>query len=210
MIPVDSLLTFLFASVLLALAPGPDNIFVLTQSALYGRKAGILVTLGLCTGLIVHTSAVAFGVAAIFAASAAAFTALKIIGALYLLYLAWLAFSAPASQLGNRKADRLSSAQLYRRGIIMNVTNPKVSIFFLAFLPQFAAPENGPVARQIFILGALFMLVTLVVFGGVALLAGTLGALLNQSPKAQVTLNRLAGSVFAALAIKLATSSGAS
>ncbi|UZJ41535.1 LysE family translocator [Prosthecochloris sp. SCSIO W1101] len=205
MIPVESLFTFLFASVLLALAPGPDNIFVLTQAALYGRNEGVLVTLGLCTGLVVHTVAVAFGVAAIFQASAIAFTGLKVIGAVYLLYLAWQAFTASASFLGNGKSNKLLGLQLYRRGIIMNVTNPKVSIFFLAFLPQFAIPENGPVTQQMFILGALFILVTLVVFGGIALLAGTLGTYLKRSPRIQIYLNRIAGIVFIGLAMKIFT-----
>lgn len=203
-IPVESLVTFLFASLLLALAPGPDNIFVLTQSALYGRKEGILITMGLCTGLIGHTSAVALGVAAILQASAMAFTALKAVGALYLLYLAWQAFSASVSHLDGGRPGKLSGIQLYRRGIIMNLTNPKVSLFFLAFLPQFTAPENGPVAQQIFLLGTFFILVTLVVFGGIALLAGTLGDWLRQSAKAQIYLNRVAGSVFVVLALKLA------
>jgi len=205
-IPIESLFTFVAVSVILALAPGPDNIFVLTQSALHGRREGVLVTIGLCTGLMVHTTAVALGVAAVFQTSAAAFTALKIVGALYLLYLSWSAFSASASGLESSKSNKLSGARLYRRGIIMNVTNPKVSIFFLAFLPQFAAPENGPVAQQIFIFGAIFILITMVVFSSIALLAGMLGAWLQQSPKAQIYLNRLAGSVFAGLAIKLAMS----
>ena len=205
MIPLESLLTFLFASVLLGLAPGPDNIFVLTQSALYGRKEGLMVTLGLSSGLIFHTTAVAFGVAAIFKASVLAFTILKIVGAAYLLYLAWQAFTASASKMEGDKNNKLSASKLYLRGIIMNVTNPKVSIFFLAFLPQFAVPANGPVAQQIMFLGFLFILVTLVVFGGIALLAGTLGNWFNRSPKAQVYLNRIAGTVFVGLAIKLAT-----
>ncbi|PWW81077.1 threonine transporter RhtB [Prosthecochloris marina] len=205
MIPVESFFTFLFASVLLALAPGPDNIFVLTQAALYGRTEGVLVTLGLCTGLVVHTVAVAFGVAAIFQASAIAFTGLKVIGAVYLLYLAWQAFTASASFLENGKSNKLLGLQLYRRGIIMNVTNPKVSIFFLAFLPQFAIPENGPVTQQMFILGALFILVTLVVFGGIALLSGTLGTYLKRSPRIQIYLNRIAGIVFIGLAMKIFT-----
>ena len=87
----------------------------------------------------------------------------------------------------------------------MNVTNPKVSIFFLAFLPQFVIPENGVVVQQIFVLGTLFILVTLVVFGGIAVLAGTVGGWLSGSPKAQIVLNRVAGTVFAGLALKLVT-----
>ena len=96
MIPFEALATFFAASILLALAPGPDNIFVLTQSALQGKLAGFMVTVGLCTGLIVHTSAVAFGVAALFQASAVAFTVLKLIGAGYLTYLAWRVFRSSA------------------------------------------------------------------------------------------------------------------
>lgn len=205
--PVDSLLTFFVASVLLALAPGPDNIFVMTQSALYGRKAGMLVTLGLCTGLLVHSTAVALGVAAVFQASALAFTALKVAGAAYLLYLAWQAFRASAEHIGDGKGANLSDWKLFRRGIIMNVTNPKVSIFFLAFLPQFVVPEQGGVIGQTFTLGALFIVAALLVFGAVVVMAGSLGEWLNRSPKAQLIMNRLAGVIFVGMAIKLVTAS---
>ena len=99
MLPADIVITFFTASVLLALAPGPDNIFVLTQSTLYGKMSGLVVMLGLCTGLIVHTTAVALGVAIIFQTSAVAFSALKFIGAGYLLYLAWQAFKASANKI---------------------------------------------------------------------------------------------------------------
>jgi threonine/homoserine/homoserine lactone efflux protein len=177
------------------------------HSALYGAKSGVLVTLGLCTGLIVHTTAVALGIAAIVQASIVAFTVLKIAGALYLLYLAWQAFTASAVRLQNHSSTLRSSSALYRRGIIMNITNPKVSIFFLAFLPQFASPESGALAPQIFLLGAIFIGIALVIFSAIAVLAGNLGGWLNSSPKAQVFLNRLAGAVFAGLALKLATSS---
>ena len=205
MLDVDTLVAFFVASLLLALAPGPDNIFVLTQSALRGKTAGILVVLGLCTGILVHTTAVAFGVAVIFQASAVAFTALKLCGAGYLLYLAWGAFRAPEQALAGGEAAGLTPGRLYRRGILMNVTNPKVSIFFLAFLPQFADPGRGPVSLQMILLGGLFILATILVFGGIALLAGTLGGVLNRSPQVQKYMNRLAGTVFAALALKLAT-----
>ena len=203
MIPIESLVTFVFASALLSIAPGPDNIFVLTQSALYGRRSGLLITLGLCTGLIIHTSLVAFGVAVIFQTSAIAFTVLKIIGALYLLYLAWLAFTAGTSDLESATSTQHSGITLYQRGILMNLTNPKVSIFFLAFLPQFASLENGELAPQIFILGILFIGVALIIFGTIAMLAGTLGGWLRKSSKTQVYLNRLAGTVFVALALNL-------
>jgi len=189
---------------MLSVAPGPDNIFVLTQSALHGRKSGILVTLGLCTGLLAHTTAVAFGVAAIFQTSIIAFTVLKLVGAVYLMYLAWQAFRASASNLEAAGPNLRSSSALYRRGIFMNITNPKVSIFFLAFLPQFASPQSGPLAPQIFILGGVFIIVALIIFSAIALLAGALGGWLRSSSRAQVYLNRIAGTVFAGLALKLA------
>jgi threonine/homoserine/homoserine lactone efflux protein len=204
MLPIDSLATFVIASALLSVAPGPDNIFVLTQSALYGKKSGIFVTFGLCTGLMVHTTAVAFGVAAIFQTSVLAFTVLKILGAVYLAYLAWQAFRASRSELEAPSSSLRSPGALYRRGIIMNITNPKVTVFFLAFLPQFASPGAGPIAPQIFLLGGVFICVALVIFSIIAVAAGALGAWLHGSPKARVYLNRIAGTVFAALALKLA------
>jgi threonine/homoserine/homoserine lactone efflux protein len=161
MIPPETMSIFLIASVALALAPGPDNIFVLTQSALFGRPAGLLVTLGLCTGLLMHTAAVTLGVAAIVQASAFAFNALKAVGAGYLLYLAWLAWRASATSISTPRGAERSRRSLYLRGVVMNVTNPKVAIFFLAFLPQFADPARGALTQQLLTLGALFMLATL-------------------------------------------------
>ncbi len=199
------LLTFFFASLLLGLAPGPDNIFVLTQSALRGKKAGIVVMFGLCTGLIVHSLAVALGVAVVFQTSAIAFTALKFIGAGYLVYLAWKAYRAPSKKIQHSSNGEDNTWKLYRRGIIMNITNPKVSIFFLAFLPQFADPTRGPISLQLLLLGGLFILATILIFGGIALLAGALGQWLNRSERSQKVMNRIAGTVFLGLAIKLAT-----
>jgi threonine/homoserine/homoserine lactone efflux protein len=206
MIPLETVLVFLAASTALALVPGPDNVFVLTQSALHGRKAGIIVTLGLCTGLILHTTAVSLGVAAIFQTSAMAFNVLKVIGALYLLYLAWQAFRAGRSKFNTDENAVASPRALYVRGFVMNITNPKVAIFFLAFLPQFADPSRGSLAAQMFILGGIMMLVTLVVFGSVGWTAGYLGNWLRRSTRAQVMLNRIAAMVFLGLALRLATS----
>ena len=200
---INTLILFTTASVILAFAPGPDNIFVLTQSMLYGRSAGLRVTLGLCTGLVFHTSLVAFGVAAIFQASITAFNILKYAGAVYLLFLSWKTFR---SSSGPRKmrGESLSPWQLYRRGIIMNVTNPKVSIFFMAFLPQFASPSRGSITVQMILLGLVFIVVTLAVFGLISGLAGIIGKWLSKSGRAETIMNRVSGTVFAALALKLA------
>ncbi len=205
MLPIETIIPFLSASILLGLAPGPDNIFVLTQSTINGKLAGLIVTIGLCTGLIVHTTAVALGVAIIFQTSTLAFTLLKFIGAAYLVYLAYQALRAKPEQINGTENVITNYRKLYLRGIIMNITNPKVSIFFLAFLPQFADPVRGSISLQLLLLGGLFILATILVFGTIAFLGGVIGQLLNRSSKIQTILNKIAGTVFIGLAIKLAT-----
>jgi threonine/homoserine/homoserine lactone efflux protein len=204
MIDPKILLMFFTTSILLALSPGPDNLFVMTRAAQQGRKAGLLVTLGLCTGLLFHTAAVTFGLAALFKASATAFTVLKFTGAGYLLYLAWLSFKADIISGAADAAERLNSVALYRRGIIMNITNPKVSIFFLAFLPQFIEPAKGNISAQFMLLGAVFIVATLAVFGAISILAGIFGERFRESAFVQKVLNRAAAGIFAGLALKLA------
>ena len=205
MLPVETIITFFSASILLALAPGPDNIFVLTQSAMRGKGPGLMVMLGLCTGLLGHTAAVALGVAIIIQTSTIAFSLLKFTGAVYLLYLAWQVFRAPAEKIQGTGGPPISVRKLYVRGIVMNITNPKVSIFFLAFLPQFADPARGSVTLQLLFLGGLFICATILVFGGIAILGGSLGQWLNRSDRAQKIINKVAGTVFVILALKLAT-----
>jgi threonine/homoserine/homoserine lactone efflux protein len=197
-------LAFFGVSLLLAFAPGPDNLFVLMQSALYGRKAGICVVLGLCTGLFVHTTAVAAGLAAIFAASKTAFIVLKFAGAFYLVYLAWQAFRAPTGAATSADTRARSLGRMYSRGIIMNLTNPKVVLFFLAFLPQFVRLENGNVGLQVIGFGLLFILATILAFGTITFFAAAIGAFLRKSGRTRRTLNWIAGTVFLGLAARLA------
>ena len=206
MLSYETLLAFIVASTLLSFAPGPDNIFVLMQSAIHGRKAGVIVTLGLCTGLIGHTIAVTLGVAAIFQVSVVAFTALKVIGAAYLIYLAWLSFKAAASKLPGSEQPKLSNFALYKRGILMSTTNPKLAIFFMAFLPQFADPAAGSLSMQLLMLGGVFILVGFSVMSFIAMLSGSLSTWMRDSVLGQSVINKLAGVVFLGLAIKLATS----
>ena len=211
---LQTLFAFFGVAVLLALSPGPDNVFVLLQSAQRGWRVGMCVVLGLCLGLIGHTAAVALGLAAVFAASTLAFTVLKLLGAAYLAWLAWGALRAPVSQVdpdsqqaaaqplaGQRRSGAL---RMVGRGVIMNLTNPTVLIFFLAFLPQFADPALGPLAPQIMLLGLVFMLATFLVFGAIACFSGVFGAILQRSARAQKLLNRTAGLVFLGLALRLA------
>lgn len=216
---LDTLLAFFGVSLLLGITPGPDNLFVLVQSAQRGWRAGMAVVVGLCAGLVVHTAAVALGLAALFAASATAFTVLKYLGAAYLAWLAWQSLRPyPEVVQDEVQADTAPGIferpaggawRMVGRGMVMNLTNPKVLIFFLAFLPQFANPALGSVAPQIMLLGVVFMVATLLVFGAIAVFSGAFGTLLLRSPRAQRWLNRAAGVVFLGLAVRLATISRA-
>lgn len=207
---VETLTAFFGVAVLLGLSPGPDNVFVLMQSAQNGWRAGMAVVAGLCAGLVVHTAAVALGLAAVFASSPLAFTVLKGCGAAYLAWLAWQAWRAPVALAthpsGQPPAAPLRSRALWRmagRGAIMNLSNPKVLIFFLAFLPQFTDPARDSLTLQTMVLGCVFMLATLLVFGAIACFSGVFGALLQRSARAQQRLNRLTALVFVGLAVRL-------
>ncbi len=207
----ETLFVYLGLCILLAISPGPDNIFVLLQSALHGYRTGFLIVLGLCTGLLFHTFLVTVGVAGLIAASATAFTVLKLLGAAYLLYLAWGALKAgPVGAVSTKEdspaAPALSGRQFYRRGILMNISNPKVSLFFLAFLPQFTNPASGSIKWQFIWLSAIFILSTLIVFCSIVVFSGYFGQLLKRSARAQVMLNRFTALVFAGLAVRLAFS----
>jgi threonine/homoserine/homoserine lactone efflux protein len=200
-----TIFAFLTTALFLAFVPGPDNVFVMTQAALRGRRTGLTVVLGLCTGLIVHTTAVALGVAVIFQKSQLAFSLLKYAGSVYLIYLAWQALrTKPASSSAHAEVAA-SGTRFYVRGILMNLTNPKVSIFFLAFLPQFVDQRAGHVTLQLFALGGLFILATALAFGTMAVLSAGAGARFTRSVTAQKVMNRIAGAVFLGLAVKLAT-----
>ncbi|RYX96007.1 MAG: LysE family translocator [Comamonadaceae bacterium] len=204
MLTFQTIASFFGVSLLLGFTPGPDNIFVMLQSATHGRKSGFYVVLGLCCGLLVHTAAVALGLAAVFAASETAFVILKFAGAAYLAYLAWQAFTVPVSTVEAGAQPEMQAGKLFARGVVMNLTNPKVVFFFLAFLPQFVDAGRGSVAGQLTALGAIFIVATLVSFGIISFFAASLGTTFRRSPGAQRVLNRVAGTVFAGLALRLA------
>ncbi len=203
MFDLQTLGLFSGTALLLALAPGPDNLYVVSEAALRGASRGISITLGLCSGLLLHTLAVALGLAAVLQGSEAAFTLVKLLGGGYLLYLAWQTLRAGRSDAGERPAAPLSLPALYGRGVLMNISNPKVSVFFLAFLPQFADPARGNLAWQLALLGGLFMLCALLVFSTLSLLASRAGAKLQGSVRVQRLLNRVTALLFACLALRL-------
>jgi threonine/homoserine/homoserine lactone efflux protein len=199
---LETIVAFVLASVVLSLVPGPDNIFVMTNSALKGWKAGFYITLGLCTGLIGHTILVAIGVSVIFQSSALAFNVLKIVGACYLIYLGWLSLKSKELTIDSNDAESVNRSY-YITGIVMNLTNPKVALFFLVFLPQFINPINGSVTIQIFILGFLFIFSALFVFSSIAFLGSFLEGYLKKSSTINKNINKLAALVYFALAINL-------
>lgn len=199
---IETIIAFVAASVVLSLVPGLDNLFVMTHSALKGWRIGFYITLGLCTGLIGHTILVAIGVSVIFQTSAIAFNGLKIIGACYLLYLAWLSVQNKELNLGGTDKN-ITNRSYYFTGVIMNLTNPKVAIFFLVFLPQFVYTSNDNVTIQIFLLGLLFILSALCVFTSIAYLASFLEDILKTSKMVNRNLNLLAALIYFALAINL-------
>ena len=164
--------------------PGPDNVFVLTESLTKGRKTGIAISFGLATGVLVHTLAAATGLSIIIQKSAIAFSVIKYIGAAYLFYLAIMAIKdkQPVIGLNNNKTENKKSfSQLMRKGFFMNVLNPKVALFFLAFLPQFVDLNGMRIEYQITLLGFIFMLQTIIIFSTIAILTGKLSKYLNSS-----------------------------
>ena len=194
------LLSFAAASLVLAAAPGPDILYVLAQSAQSGARAGLAVVVGLMIGCLIQTAAAAAGLAAVVVASPWLFWTIRLAGAAYLVYLAWGAWHAPVS-VGQTQAERINLAVLLRRGV-MNVTNPKVQIFFLAFFPQFASKgaTGWQMASEMGLLGVVFTLCAFVVMAGCALFAGVLSDTIR-SPRVQFVLNKASALIFLGLAV---------
>ncbi|PHO09237.1 MULTISPECIES: LysE family translocator [Malaciobacter] len=207
MIELSNLYMFIIASFLLCIAPGPDNIYVLTQGMTKSKKAAIITTLGLCTGLIIHTSAAAFGISMIFKTSQIAFDIVKYLGVAYLLYIAYQVYKHRNEPLNlDTKASKKDLKALYFKGFLMNILNPKVSIFFLAFLPQFVSVQNGNIPLQMIILGLIFMALTIIVFSLIGVAGNLLSEKLLNNPKIVKYMNILTSFVLISLGVKLALS----
>ncbi|MEZ4809230.1 MAG: LysE family translocator [Allomuricauda sp.] len=197
------LIGFVVSSAALAISPGPDNIFVLTQSITNGVKSGLATVAGLVSGCLVHTTLLAFGVSEIIKRSDSLFLGIKIFGAIYLLYLAVKVYRSDASILLNSTDKGKSLSKLFRVGFTMNVLNPKVTIFFLAFFPGFLFSDQISTVIQFYVLGLLFMLVAFLIFGALAFLAGRISKYLTKHPKAGFYLKWLQITVFIGIAVYL-------
>ncbi len=203
MISLDQFLVFSLTSLVLIFTPGPDIIYVLTRGVAQGRTAALAAALGFSLGNIGHTLFAVFGLSAILASSATAFTVVKIAGGIYLLYVGFKLWTAdPALTLsghGENKTARL----IFRQSILANLLNPKVAIFFLAFFPQFVRPEQGLPAMQMLVLGLTFVVLTMFGFGLVALGAGALNSRLAARPSLSAWLHKGAGAILMLLGLRL-------
>ncbi|MBO6880784.1 LysE family translocator [Winogradskyella sp.] len=196
------LFSFALATSALAISPGPDNIYVLVQSITNGKSYGLATVSGLITGCIVHTTLLAFGVSAIIKANEDLFFAIKVLGALYLLYLAYKVHKSSSQlNLDANAVPKKSLKGLFVQGFFMNVLNPKVTIFFLAFFPGFLFSESMSTVIQFYILGGIFMLVSFIIFSSIALLAGQIKKYITKHRNSGLVLKWLQIVVFIGIAI---------
>jgi threonine/homoserine/homoserine lactone efflux protein len=204
-VSAPSLGLYIAASLALIATPGQDMLYVISRSIAQGRMAGIFSAIGVCIGILVHTALAALGVGALLHASEGLFLGLKLVGAAYLVYLGLrLACSAPVAAARGTDAPRLAPLALVRQGILSNVTNPKIVLFFFAFLPQFVDPANPHATRELVMLGVLYAVMALPVKCAVAVAAGTLSERVLRRPDAMLWLNRASGAVLVALGVRLA------
>ncbi|MFL9927528.1 LysE family translocator [Herbaspirillum lusitanum] len=198
---------FLLAAMTLTLAPGPDNIYVLTRGIAQGRKAGLVAACGFASGLLFHTTLAVCGFAAVIKAYPPAYHALQYAGAAYLVYLGIRTLRSAASTLSmnvDGDAPQIPLRTIYWQSVIANILNPKVTLFFIAFLPQFIHPEAGHVPAQMLLLAAIFIVQALAIFSAIAFFSGIVGAYFRRRASASVQLNRLAGCAFIGLGIRIA------
>ena len=196
-------LTFVAAALLLNITPGPDMLYVIGRSVGQGRKAGIVSALGIFTGCLVHIVAAAVGLAALLASSALAFDVVRYAGAAYLIYLG-VRLLARRNGLETQTPERAGLRSVFWQGVVTNVLNPKVALFFLAFLPQFVDARRGSVALQILFLGMVFDTGGTLVNLAVARAGGRLGDLLQRSPRIARWQRWFTGTVFLGLGLRLA------
>ena len=202
---LTTLIVFAAACFALNASPGPDMLLIATRSATQGKSAGLATYLGIATGAYCHALALAFGLSQLFLAVPGTYDIVRLIGAIYLLYLAWQSFTSkqPLLQQSTGKR-RLSFATLFQQGLLTNLLNPKVALFFLALFPQFIERQAGSVALQILILATVLNIMGLAVNGVVMLVASKAGTAITGNRKTARLTRYITGAVFAGLAARLA------
>jgi len=204
-VEAHTLWIYVAASLALIVTPGQDMIYVITRSLAQGRFAGLCSALGVCLGILAHTALAALGVGAILQASEGLFFALKLVGAAYLVYLgARLLLPRAAPAFVGEAGARLSPPALVWQGVLSNLTNPKIVLFFFAFLPQFVDPASAHPTRDLVFLGVLYAVLALPIKCAVGLAAGTLSERILKRPAAFTWMNRASGTVLVALGLQLA------
>lgn len=204
MLETAQALAFLAAALILTATPGPDNLMVLSMGMSRGRRAGMAFGLGCALGCLSHTLLAVVGVSALVAASPLAFGLLKAVGGAYLVWMGVQAWRhAGRVAVGGAAGEARSLARLFGQGLVANAINPKVVLFFLAFLPQFVQPARGSVPLQLGLLGLLFTVQAALLFGALGWFSGSVGAWLNRRPAAGPWLDRLAGTVFIGLGLRM-------
>lgn len=201
---LHSLLIFIGAGLLLNLAPGPDVLYIVARSLSQGRAAGVVSALGIGAGCLFHVVAAACGLSALMLALPMAYNVVRYAGAAYLVWLGVRALLSKGGVMEVKTMERTPLWTIFRQGALTNVLNPKVAIFFLAFLPQFADPANGPIAMQMFGLGLIFDFNGTLVCLGYALVASQLGDWLKSRFDLSTWINRVTGGLFIALGLRLA------
>ncbi|WP_320034957.1 LysE family translocator [Halarcobacter sp.] len=196
---------FLSAAVLISISPGPDLIYILTRTVNNGKKVGLISSLGVCTGALVHVVAAAVGISAILVTSAYAFTIVKIVGAFYLFFLAYQAFKQKNRNLNVTKKSftNISMFKAFKEGVLIDILNPKVAIFFMAFLPQFVREGHGSIPIQLLYLGFLVILVGMVVEFSIVILTSKVSKRIQVNKSVSAWLNKIVGTIFLALGLKL-------
>jgi len=197
---LQHILFYILTVILLALMPGPDIIFVITQGITKGKKEALFTSFGLGTGCIIHATLASFGIAVIFQNSEFAFNLLKYFGAFYLLYLAFKAYKNAAKSNPLKKDEAKNG---YKKGLLMNLLNPKVILFFLAFLPQFTPGHIVHKGLYMFILGIIFMFFSTLIFVMVSILSSYLNRVLVQNQTLMTKINKLSAFILAILAVLL-------
>jgi len=201
---MPDLLLFLVTSIAITLAPGPDNLQVLARGMAQGRSAGLVAALGFAVGCLFHTMVAAVGLAALLRSSPVAFQLIKYAGAAYLVWIGIQALRARGGLAQGGDVAAVPLRKVFRQSVLGNMMNPKVTLFFLVFLPQFVRANAEHPALQFVLLGVIFMLQTAVVFSVFGLSAGWLGAWLRRRPATGRWLDRVAGAIFVGLGIKVA------
>lgn len=204
MINVDTILLFCATAFVLIITPGPNQIYIIAQSASQGRKAGVLSALGVDTGTLVHVIAASFGLSALLASSAFAFNIVRYAGAGYLIYLGIRTWLSRSNNSGKFTIELKSGRRIFFQGMLTNILNPKAALFFLAILPQFVNEPRGNATEQMLILGGLFTLIGLCIDLIVAVLASSAGKWLRSNTEFQRIQKWAAGGVYFSLGLSTA------